>query len=295
MKQILAIVLPYFLFACSTDNTYDAMGSFEAVEVTIFSEASGKIDFLDLEEGQQVTKNQVVGGIDSLHLHFYKKQLEHNLTSVSLKRSNVETQSASLKCQLEHQKKEKQRVKNLYDNGAATEKQLDDINTQVEILYKQYNALVSSLHSANQSIDAQCESIQAQIKQAQDKLSRCIIKAPINGVVLKKYINEKELATQGRPLFKIANLEVVYLRAYIPSVLLHQVKLGQTVKVFADFGKGKTREYQGRIEWIAERQEFTPKNILTDTERGNVVYAIRVSIKNDGYIKLGMTGGILLK
>ena len=181
---------------------------------------------------------------------------------------------------------------NMLHDGAATTKQLDDIESQIEILNNQLEAQKSSLTNSTLSLDAQSLSIATQIDAIEDKLEKSKIKSPISGTILSKYAQTGEFTTVGKPLFKVADMDNVYLRAYVTSAQLNKIKLGDNVTVFADYGGDNIREYQGTIEWIASKNEFTPKNIQTDDERENLVYAIKVAVKNDGYIKLGMYGGI---
>lgn len=188
--------------------------------------------------------------------------------------------------------KEQARLKNMFSDGAATSKQMDDISSQIAVTKAQLSALNASLGSSSKSLDEQNSSLEMQIAQIEDRLAKCHIVVPSNGTVLSKYVNAGEFAAVGRPLFKIADMENVRLRAYVTSSALSKIKLGQSVRVFADFGGDSVREYEGTVEWISAKSEFTPKNIQTSDERENLVYAVKVAVKNDGYIKLGMYGGI---
>ena len=219
-------------------------------------------------------------------------QLAKNVESINSNRPDIKKQIASLESQIKKLTKERSRIENMLRDGAATTKQLDDIESQIEIVNNQLEAQKSSLTKSTLSLDAQTLSIETQIDIIDDKLEKSKIKSPIAGTVLTKYAQAGEFTAVGKPLFKIADLENLYLRAYVTSAQLSNIKLGDKVTVCANFGGDNIREYSGTIEWIAAKSEFTPKNIQTDNERENLVYAIKVAVANDGYIKLGMYGGI---
>ncbi|MCT4600984.1 MAG: HlyD family efflux transporter periplasmic adaptor subunit [Marinifilaceae bacterium] len=294
MKKILGIILICItIYSCGNNNNkFDASGTFESTEIIISSESMGKILNLSIEEGDKINKNEIVGIIDSVQLHLKKMQLIKNMQSVISRSPKVSTQLAILKEELKKQIKEQKRLKRLAKANAASEKQIDDISASVLILKSKIKALKSTLNNNVNSISAQSSAIEIQIAQIEDQLSKCYIKSPINGSILAKYSQEGEFARVGKPLFKIANLDEVFLKAYINSGQLLNLKLGQSVKVFANFGGDKQREYKAHISWISNKSEFTPKSIQTQDERENLVYAIKVKIKNDGYIKLGMYGEV---
>lgn len=281
------------LSSCANNGMlYDAEGTFESDEITVSAEASGKILEFDIREGQEVAAGEVVGAIDSVQLYLTKLQLQKNVKSMISNRPDVSSQTAALKEQLAKLQKEESRLHGMFADGAATQKQLDDIASQISVTKAQLAAQNSSLSNSVNSIDAQSSSLDMQIAQIEDQLAKCRITVPANGTVLAKYVHEGEFTSMGRPLFKVADLENVYLRAYVNSAQLSNIKLGQSVKVFADFGGDNVHEYEGTVEWISGKSEFTPKNIQTSDERENLVYAVKVAVKNDGYIKLGMYGGI---
>lgn len=283
------------LIACNNNKTkYDAEGNFESTEITVSAESTGKILSLDIQEGQQITVDEMVGSIDSVQLFLTKLQLEKTAQSISSNRPDVDKQIAVLEEQINKQKTERNRLEKLLKDGAATQKQMDDINSQIAILERQLLAQKSTLQNSISSLSAQSSGIDMQIAQINDKLSKCYIISPVSGTVLSKYAHAGEFTAIGKPLFKIADLDNIYLRVYLTSAQLSRVKLGQSVRVFADFGGDNTHEYEGVISWISSKSEFTPKNIQTDDERENLVYAVKVAVKNDGFIKLGMYGGILL-
>ena len=297
MKRIVfALATVALLAACNSNKSkYDAEGFFESTEVTISAQASGNIMALDIREGDNIDEDAVVGYIDTTQLHLSKLQLAKNVESINSNRPDIKKQIASLESQIKKLSKERTRIENMLRDGAATTKQLDDIESQIEILNNQLEAQKSSLTKSTLSLDAQTLSIETQIDIIDDKLEKSKIKSPIAGTVLTKYAQTGEFTAVGKPLFKIADLENVYLRAYVTSAQLSNIKLGDKVTVCADFGGDNIREYSGTIEWIAVKSEFTPKNIQTDNERENLVYAIKVAVANDGYIKLGMYGGIKIQ
>jgi HlyD family secretion protein len=290
------IFLPaYFIFAlssCNNDKQWDASGTFEAEEVIISSEANGVIKQLDLSEGQVLKAGQFIGYVDSIQLHLKKKQLETQIHSTLSQRPNISTQVAALEVQLATAEKEQQRFANLVKADAATQKQLDDISSQVEVLKKQISAQQSALGITSESITEQTSPLKVQVEQIEDQLQRCRIVNPINGTVLVKYSNANEMATQGKPLYKIADISELVLRAYITGIQLPKLKLGQNVKVMVDDGAKKYKEYTGTVFWISDKSEFTPKTIQTKEERANLVYAVKIKVKNDGYLKLGMYGEV---
>ena len=274
------------------EDGFDATGTFEATEVTVSSEASGRILAFDIMEGQEVTKDVSIGMIDTVQLYLTKLQLMKNESSVRSNRPDIDKQIASIKEQIAKQQTERARVENLLRAEAATQKQLDDIVSAIAVLESQLIALQSSLQKNASSIDAQSSAIEIQIAQMDDKLSKCRIASPVSGTVLAKYAEAGELATVGKPLFKVADTKRLYLRAYLTLSQLKDIKLGQKATVYADFGGDNLREYEGTVTWISEKSEFTPKSIRTKDDRENLVYAIKVAIVNDGYVKIGMYGSV---
>ena len=293
-KTIILSAIAIIAASCADKNPYDAQGYFESTEITVSSEAAGRIIDLNIEEGQIVEKDQIVGHIDSLQLYYSKVQLEQSNRAVLGNRPDTRKQIAALREQLSKAETEKNRLERLFKDNAATQKQLDDINSQIKVIEKQIDAQKSALDNTLSSLNAQGRAIEAQIGQIEDKLSKCTITSPAKGTVLSKYAEEGELATIGKPLFKIADLDNIRLRAYLTSEQLSDIKIGDKVQVFADFGKGNTKEYTGAVSWISDKSEFTPKSIQTENERANLVYAVKIDMKNDGFVKLGMFGGIKL-
>lgn len=281
------------LTACNDNKvSFDASGSFEAEETIISSEATGTIKRLEIDEGQTLEAGQNIGYIDSLQLYLKKKQLEAQVIAILGKKPNISVQLSALQTQLKTAEKEKTRVANLVKGDAATPKQLDDINAQIEVLKKQIEAQQSSLSISSEGIGKDVVPLQVQIEQLNDQLAKCNIINPTNGTVLAKYAEANEMTATGKPLYKIADLSNIILRAYITGNQLTQVKLNQKVKVLTDDGKGGYKETEGTIIWINSKAEFTPKTIQTKDERANMVYAIKVKVKNDGAYKVGMYGEI---
>ena len=287
-------VIGLFSACGNKQHNFDATGSFEATEVIVSSEAAGRILSFDITEGKEVAAGEKVGVIDSLQLYLSKLQLMKNISSVESNKPNVSTQVAAIREQLLKQQTERTRVENLLKSEAATQKQLDDINSAIVVLERQLTAQLSTLNNSVSSINAQSSALEIQIAQIEDRLSKCIIQAPIAGTVLAKYTEAGELATIGKPLFKVADMKHVFLRSYFTSGQLADIKLGQTVTVFADFGGDNRREYRGTITWISDKSEFTPKSIQTKKDRENLVYAVKIAVENDGYIKIGMYGEVSL-
>ena len=282
------------LAACSHGEVYDAAGTFEATEITLSAEAAGRILTLDAELGDRLRANRAVGCIDTLQLSLQRRQLERQRASVATTRPDIAKQAASLREQIAKQRTERQRVENLLRDGAATTKQLDDIDAQLRMLEGQLDALLSTLGKNSASIDENASAIDLQIAQIDDRLAKCRIIPPVDGTVLGKYAEAGEVAAVGRPLLKIADLDRIYLRAYFTSDQLAAVRLGQEVTVTADFGGDARYDYPGRVVWSASESEFTPKAIQTRDSRANLVYAVKIAVQNDGRLKLGMYGEVKL-
>jgi HlyD family secretion protein len=296
MKKYKILLLTIMaLGACkSKDATYDASGTFEAVETIVAAEASGTINELNLEEGATLQIGQVVGTIDSVQLFLKKKQLQAQINAVLSRKPNVASQTAALYVQLQQAERERDRTANLVKTDAATPKQLDDANAQVAVIKKQIAAQQSTLNINTSSLNEEAVPLQVQIEQLNDQLKKCKIVNEINGTVLTKYAEAKESTMVGKPLYKIAELNVIILRAYLTNTQLQKVKVGQPVKVLVDEGKDAYKTYEGKLEWISSKAEFTPKTIQTKDERANLVYAVKVRVKNDGYLKIGMYADLKL-
>lgn len=295
MKKIAVYsALTLLLASCGNKNDFDATGTFEATEVVVSAESTGRILYFDIEEGDTLSAGRQVGAIDTVQLYLQKLQLERQRASIHSNRPDIAKQASALRSQIEQQEKERSRVENLLNDGAATAKQLDDINASIRVLNGQLDALLSNLENSTSSIDQNASAVDLQIAQIEDRLAKCRIVSPIDGVVLVKYSEAGELAAAGRPLMKVADMDRLYLRAYFTSAQLADVKVGQEVTVVADYGDDKQHEYSGRITWIASESEFTPKTIQTRDTRANLVYAVKIAVENDGLLKIGLYGEVRL-
>ncbi|MEI3553469.1 MAG: HlyD family efflux transporter periplasmic adaptor subunit [Alistipes senegalensis] len=296
MKRIfIYCALPLLTAACGRSGDFDATGTFEATEVVVSAEAAGRILRFDAEEGDVLEAGRQVGAIDTVQLYLQKLQLERQRASVVSNRPDIAKQAASLREQIAKQQTERRRVENLLRDGAATTKQLDDIDAQIKVLNGQLEAQLSTLRNNAASIDENSSSIDLQIARIEDQLAKCRIASPVAGTVLAKYSEAGELASVGRPLMKVADLDRIYLRAYFTSDQLARLKLGQEVTVTADFGGDSRIDYPGRIVWIASESEFTPKTIQTRDSRANLVYAAKIAVENDGRLKIGLYGEVRLR
>jgi HlyD family secretion protein len=273
-------------------NNHDASGSFEAVETMIAAEAGGKILQLSVLEGQELDSGQTVGYIDSSQLHLNRLQLRQNKVAILSGRPETNVQTEALKSELANAVLNRDRTDKLVKGGVASQKQLDDQNAQIAILQSRIKGQENSLQITTSNLNEQGGSVDAQMKEINNQVQKCVIVNPVKGTVLTKYAEPFEIATMGRPLYKIADLSTIILRAYITGDQLQQVKIDQPVKVFTDDGKGGYKETEGIITWINDKSEFTPKTIQTKNERANLVYAIKVRVKNDGYLKIGMYGEV---
>ncbi len=308
-KYLSVACLPVMLLACNPGgNKFDASGTFEAEEVIVSSQLGGQLLSFNVQEGDTLSKGQVVGKIDSADVVLQKQQVQATIQSLQQKTYDVEPQIKLLQQQLAVQQtqldnviKDQTRYKNLVADGAATQKQLDDINTKVDEIRKQM--LVTQQQIAvqrnttgtqNRSILSEKDPLQKQVAQLSEQLSKANIVNPAAGTVLTKYAEEGEMTASGKALYKIADLSYLNLRAYITGSQLSIVKLNQQVQVFIDSGASNYRQYTGTITWISDKAEFTPKTIQTKDERANLVYAVKIKVKNDGYLKIGMYGEVKL-
>jgi len=290
-------------------NEFDASGTFEADETIVSSEMAGKITFLDVQEGALLAKDSIIGAVDATNISLQQEQVEASINALSQKTSDVtpqiqllQNQLAVQQSQLDNMLHEKTRIENLIKADAATGKQLDDINAQIDVVKKsmsvtqqQINVQKNNIATQNRSILSEAEPLRKRIAQLKDQEQRANIINPVNGTVITKYAETGEITSAGKALYKIADLSSLNLRAYITGVQLPLIKLNQTVKVMIDQGEKKYKEYSGTIIWISDKAEFTPKTIQTKEERANLVYAIKVKVKNDDYLKIGMYGEVKLK
>ena len=293
---LVGVLMTLTLTSCKkTSNDFFATGTFETTEVIVSSETSGKILSLNIEEGQVLKQGEQVGTIDSVQLYLKKQQLLSSSKAIQNRRPDVKKQMAALEQQIATAKNERKRIENLLKANAANQKQLDDANAQIAVLEKQLDAQKTTLTTNNDAITNETNGVSIQVEQIQDQLRKCYITSPIEGTVLVKYAEQGEVAMPGKAIFKIANTNEMILRAYLTADQLTQVKIGQQVSVFADFGKDESRQYKGKISWISNKSEFTPKTIQTRDERANLVYAVKIKVQNDGFLKIGMYGTLDLK
>ena len=293
-----AICTPCFLIllnSCGPSGmSSDAAGTFEADEITVSSEATGKIEWLDLTEGQQLQAGQAVGQIDTVQLFLQKQQLEESIMFLEGSMPDIDRQTSAMRSRLKQQLREKDRIERLLEDDAATPKDLEDILSAIEVLEGQIEAQESGLGNTIASLEGQLASARNRILQIEDQLAKCRIASPVDGTVLARYAHAGELAVSGKPLFRVADTRTMTLRAYFCLWQLKDVRIGQRVKVIADFGGDNTREYEGTVSWISDKSEFSPKSIQTKDERENLVYAVKISVGNDGYLKIGMYGEVIL-
>lgn len=282
------------LTACnSSADEADATGVFEATEVLVSAESGGRILYLDLQEGDRVESDRVVGYIDTVQLALKREQLLASMDAVGHKKMDVAKQVAATRRQIEQAEREYARSRDLLHDRAGTQKQVDDAEAQVAVLRRQLEAQLSTMTSANLGVRDEQRSLELQVLQLDDQLQKCRIASPIRGTVLTKYAEAGEVTAAGRPLFKVADLERIYLRAYVEAPQLTTLRLGQEVTVYADCGEADRTPYPGRVVWISGEAEFTPKTIQTRDERSNLVYAVKIAVDNsDGQIKLGMYGSV---
>ena len=297
MKKIMICIAALTLLVSSCGSSYkefDATGIFEATEVTVSAEATGRLMTFDVTEGSRVNADRQVGLIDTIQLQLKAEQVGATRESFANQRPNVQAQVAATRQQLVKAQLERTRTAALLKDGAATRKQMDDADNAVRVLKSQLEAQVSMLNNSARSLNSQMSGADIQRYQVLDQLKKCHITSPITGTILEKYAERGEFAVIGKPLFKVADVDQMYLRAYITSAQLAKVKVGQRVKVFSDYGTDTRKSYDGTVTWISSRAEFTPKTILTDDERADLVYAVKIAVKNDGYIKIGMYGEVKL-
>ena len=281
--------------ACGgNEKAYDATGTFEATETTVYAEQSGALLSFSVNEGDMIEAGKEVGLIDTTQTWLKIQQLDATKEVYQSQKPDMERQIAATRQQLSKAQQDEQRYRELVADGAAPSKMLDDASSQVKVLQKQLDAQISSLSTSTRSLDKQTVAANVQIEQLRDMLRKCHIVAPTKGTVLEKYVERGEFVVIGKPLFKIADTEQMFMRAYVTSAQLQNIRIGQHVKVFADYGDGQKKAYDGTVSWISSRSEFTPKTILTDDERADLVYAVKVAIKNDGYVKIGMYGEVVL-
>jgi HlyD family secretion protein len=308
--MILGIAAAMLLGACGNGQPdYDASGTFEADEVIVSAEQNGEILHFTLNEGDHLTEGQTVGQIDVTIPTLQKEQVQASINALKAKTHDplpqtelVQRQMVVQEAQLQQLYHERKRTENLVKSDAATQKQLDDIHAQIDQLEKQLAVTRqqiklnnSNTSTQNRSILSEQAPLEKSLAQFAEQIRKGQIVNPINGVVLSKYALKGEMAAAGKPLYKIANIDTLYLKAYVTGATLPSIKLGQSVQVRIDQGEKRYKSYPGQITWISGKSEFTPKTIQTKNERANLVYAIKVRVKNDGYLKIGMYGEMVIK
>ena len=280
VRWIIAAGLAVLASCGSNEKEYDATGTFEATEVTVAAEQSGALMEFDVNEGDEITLGKEIGLVDTTQIWLKIQQTGATKEVYQSQKPDMEKQIAATRQQLEKARQDQQRYKELVADGAAPSKMLDDATNQVQVLQKQLDAQISSLSTNTNALNKQMAATDVQVSQLQDQLQKCHIAAPIKGTVLEKYVEKGEFVAVGKPLFKMADTEQMFIRAYVTSAQLKEIKVGQKAKVFADYGDGEKKEYEGTVSWISSRSEFTPKTILTDDERADLVYALKVAFKN---------------
>jgi HlyD family secretion protein len=307
--------------ACKTEaKKFDASGTFEADEIIVSAEATGKILELNITEGDTLTKGKIIGKIDPLSIELQKEQVEASMTALTQKSNDAGPQISVLQEQIQAQRnqinvlrqqqtileREQMRFDKLVKAEAATPKQLDDITGQLDILKRQIQAAEGQISVLEKQISAQSVMVSIQNRailseklplekrrqQMADMVSKTQIITPMGGTVLSKYANKGEMTAAGKALFKVADLSTLTLRAYVTGDQLAQIKINQKVKISIDNGKDTYKDTEGVITWISDKAEFTPKTIQTKEERANLVYATKIKVKNDGYLKIGMYGEV---
>lgn len=287
------LITALLALACNSNDTSDAYGNFEATTIVVSAEGSGKLISFKVEEGLQLEKNQVVGLIDTLSLHLRKVQVGAQAKILPAKTRIAAPEIAVLKDQRDNLIRERDRTLNLLQQKAATQKQLDDLNGEIDVINQQIKRTESEINRANRGVLAEGEPIQAEVDFIEKQITDCIIKSPVRGTVLTKLAEAGEVVAMGSPLFKIANLDTLKLRAYTSATLLQKTALNRKVTVLVDDADMGLRKLEGTVAWIASEAEFTPKTIETREERVNLVYAIDVLVKNDGSLKIGMPGEVV--
>ena len=295
LKGIAWLAAAFVLGACgNSENKYDATGTFEATETTVYAEQSGRLLRFDVTEGADLVAGNEVGVIDTVPIALRIRQLGAAKEVYASQKPDMRKQVAATRQQLEKARLEQRRYTELVRDGAAPRKTLDDAVSSVNVLERQLEAQISTLQTTDKSLDRQMHATDTQVSELSDQLRKCHISSPVTGCVLEKYVEDGEFVTIGKPLFKVADTKQMFLRAYVTSEQLQNVKIGQRVKVMSDYGKGQTKAYDGIVTWISSQSEFTPKTILTNDERADLVYAVKISVRNDGYLKIGMYGEVKL-
>lgn len=293
-RKYMLICAASLIVACTEkEKPFDATGTFEATEATVYAQQTGQLLTFIAEEGATLREGEEFALVDTTAISLQIRQLLAEKKVFAAQKPDAQKQIAATRQQLAKARTEQQRYSELVADGAAPRKSLDDARSTVDVLQKQLEAQISALATSTKSLDSQMNAVDARIDLLTDQLAKCHLKSPIAGTVLEKYVERGELVTAGKPLVKIADVANMRLRAYLTSAQLKNVKLGQKVKVMCDYGDNR-KDYEGIVVWISDRSEFTPKTILTDDERADLVYAVKIAVNNDGFIKMGMYGEVIL-
>lgn len=293
--SLICLLIPVMISCSNGNGEADAYGNFEATEVVISSESNGKLLDFNIEEGRKIKAGDQVGLVDTMQLYFRKKQVYGRIGALSTKTLDIPTQINVLIDRRSNLEREKNRLENLFKDGAATQKQLDDINGEIDVVNSELKANREKLRTTNKGLLSEINPLQYQIEEINDQINKSIIRNPLNGTVLTKYAEENEVVNYGKPLYRISDINQMYLRAYISGNQLGMIKLGQKVQVRIDENEEDYKNYNGTISWISDKAEFTPKIVQTKEERVNLVYAIKIRVENDGFIKIGMPGEVLFE
>ena len=293
-RTILYAAAMLLLVSCGDKQDYDATGTFEATEIMVSAETTGKLLRMDAGEGCAVSEGQMLCMIDTTTLVLQREVIRKQQAAMLATRPDVQKQVASLREQIGKQETELARLQRMEAGGAATSKQVDDVATQLRVLHSQLDATLSTLNASVNSANNNAAALEVQMQLLDDQIRRCYVTAPSAGTILVRYVEAGEMAMAGKPLLRMADLEHMYLRAYFTSEQLAHIQLGQAVTVIADFGRDEQVSYEGTISWISAESEFTPKGIQTRNSRANLVYATKIAVKNDGRIKIGLYGEVKL-
>ena len=297
MRSIIYIVAAFTaggLVSCEGNGPEtDAYGNFEATEVLISAETNGKLLSFTVKEGTSIEKGTVVGLVDTIPLYYKKKQLHDRIDALSTKTLDIPSQINVLIERKNNLTREKNRIEKLLSDGAATQKQYDDISGEIDVVDSELIANRKRLETNNRGLLSEIKPLETQIAEINDMISKSILVNPVSGTVLDKFAEENEIVSFARPLYRIADLKEILLRAYLSGDQLDDIKIGQQVKVLIDEDKDNFKEYPGTIIWISDKAEFTPKIVQTKEDRVNLVYAMKILVNNDGYIKIGMPGEVI--
>ncbi len=287
IRILISLMMGLAILSCNRQkDASDAFGNFEADDQLVSSEIAGKLLTCNFEEGMTLTKGAEIATVDTVPLVLQIAQLESQMTTIQAHKQSVRTQIAVIEQQKKNLDKDKARIINMFKDGAATQKQVDDVTGNLEVFEKQ----IGNTRTQDQVLAGEAEVVVTQLAQLRDKINRCHILSPINGLVLESYKKAGELVGQGQSLCRVADVSTLNLRVYISGDQLSHIKIGQKVKVLIDDTAAKNKALEGTVSWISSEAEFTPKIIQTKVERVKLVYAVKIKVPNDGALKIGMPG-----